>query len=272
MMSDIKLISLDLDGTLLDPNGKVSDYTFEVIKRLTERGIKFVINTGRIFSLLEHEKELLEHFPYVISSNGAQIFDAQHNWKVIHETCIPQDFTLGVIDILRKHNQFFYIFYHDNRLLYSSADEEIIEKYVPEIKGQERPLISDGGIDFSKCLKFGLLGEPHQLKESIQEIKEHYSESIAVEAVGPHTYDITSSKTNKASGIEILLEKFNLTYENLMAIGDSENDISILEKSKVPVIMSNALEQIKKPHYFIANTNSNDGVGHFLRNWYHLFL
>lgn len=260
----IKLIALDLDGTLLNPDLKITNYSIEILNRIMEQGIEIVICTGRTLSELPEEFKQMPNIKYYITCNGAVIWD-RHELKMIYENPIaaedvkelmeilnPYDmrtevFALGRIFISQKCYARFYEYgglNHDEFLLKTRTPVDNIEEFVE---------------DFNQPVdKFNLFFK------TIQERQTAWEDCVA------HGFNVTSSfeqnmevnapTANKGLGLKALAQQLNINASEIMAFGDNLNDMSMLRYVGHPIAMGNAVAELKEIATYVTKANYEDGV------------
>jgi len=262
-VKDTKIVFLDLDGTLKDEDKKISTRSRRILKRLTDIGVQIVLTTGRpLFYTIALSKQL-GISSYVISSNGAEIYNYTTN-KVIYNSKISKEDILKIDELVKKHELYFVV----NSLLNSYTNktfdepgkkvinslEEIIDETISQI------IIESYDIDKMKIFrsemsKFGTL------KISNKSRKPDPSKQILF-------YDVTNIDVSKGFALRKLCEYLNIDIAKTMAIGDSDNDIEMLKAVDVKVAMENGTENLKKEASHITLSNNEDGVAVMLEKLY----
>ncbi|SET08500.1 hypothetical protein SAMN05216389_105108 [Oceanobacillus limi] len=234
-MAEVKLIALDMDGTLLNRQEEVSNYTKQVIAQALEKGVHVVLSTGRSFKTCYPYAEDLSLSSYLVTCNGGEI------WTMEKE-------------LLEQH------------LLDASAMEKMW--YMGEELGLDPWMISTENIyrgncpaDFKqqKWLKFGC--DSHDKDKLDQLVKDlSYMEGLELTNSLPMNVEVNPKGVSKASALRKVCQKLNITMDNVMAVGDSLNDIKMIQEAGVGVAMGNAQEAIKNVANHVTDTNENDGV------------
>ncbi|ORY21482.1 hypothetical protein LY90DRAFT_463364 [Neocallimastix californiae] len=271
--TDIKLIATDIDGTLLNPNGKISERTATVIKKVLEKypNLYFVLASGRSRPATTDICKVLDivNRPNTesILCNGCIIYDSLGN--IIWQNTIPVDFIVKCHEILKDS--------YPKNLLYSSGDDAFMfdEEWAKVARDmyQEQTVIIDPE-EYIEKVKSGesevnkvcyLVNNPSEAEE-IQSKIEHLRKKYNLE----YTYstgiflDYMPDGTNKGSSLTQLLKILNISKEEVLAFGDGGNDVQLLQNSGWPVAMANA-HKILKPHAkIITKSNAEDGVADLL--------
>ncbi|MEG0829965.1 MAG: HAD family hydrolase [Anaerovoracaceae bacterium] len=262
----IKLIALDLDGTTLTDIKRISLVNKAALEEAMGRGVNVVIATGRTFSALPDDVFDLKGIHYVITSNGAVITDLQMK-KPIYENYIHPEAVEETVSILRKWPFMIETFVDG----YAYIEEAIYEdmkktrksyRHVDYVLNTRRPLkglydfilenksvIENINVNFKdqkdKAMMKGLLGNiPH----------------TTVTSSFDHNLEIGGATTSKADALSHLGEILKVTHKEMMAVGDSPNDIAMMEMAGLPVAVLNAKDEVKKIAAFVTTSNEEDGV------------
>lgn len=268
----IKLIATDMDGTLLDPRGQLDLPRLEkILDQLDERGIRFVIATG---NEVYRMRQLLEHLAsrvVLVVANGARIFeydtllqaqtwdDATVDKALVHfkgRECRDQFVVTGMKGGFVKKGTVF-------TDLEKFMTPEMIEKFY-----QRMNFVEDLQADlFGGVLKMSMVVGEERSSSVLQEINDLFDGRVRAVSSGYGCIDILQAGVHKAWGLEELLKRWDLTSEQIMAFGDSENDIEMLELAGIAYAMENADDNVKAVATALAPANSQAGVYQVLENW-----
>ena len=269
----IKLIAIDMDGTLLNGKKHIDKVQKEAIHEAIEAGIKIVLCTGRpLYGILPFYEELglseLDSEGYVILNNGCSIHKTK-DWELIDQV----NFTSDDIDYLYKFSESYDInFTLVNDYYYFNIDDR---KPTDE-------LITDAGFVFSditnislkeakngkhKIIKIMFLGNPNIManfqKENESILKDKYSSVLSQ----PYIYEILPKGNNKGTGLKKLAKKLGIKQEEIMAIGDGNNDIEMFEYAHYSVAMENGTKPARKAAKYQTDSNENNGVAKAIRKY-----
>ncbi|OUM57326.1 hypothetical protein PIROE2DRAFT_21514 [Piromyces sp. E2] len=270
--SKIKLIVTDLDGTLLNNGGKVSERTKEVIKKILKKypDLHFVIATGRTRQATTYVREVLDinNRPKTeyLYSNGCVVFDSNNN--IIYENTLPLDYVLKFHELMQKDPKSLYCYtYGDDiiafdemfakevyRLLKENVTLMTVEDHINKVKSGEMTNIN-------KVSYVGFFASPETLAQ-LEELRKEYNlekaqyDSYIVEYM-PHG-------TNKGTGLAQLIKNLNISKEEVVAFGDGGNDIELFQNVGWPIAVENANEILKPYAKYITKSNEEDGVADVL--------
>ncbi len=262
----IKMIGLDLDGTLLTDKKELTSYTREVLQKAIAKGVVVLVATGRPYSGIP--KELLD-FPgmrYVLTTNGARIID-QEEGKVIYESCMGQDVAAQVLDLIHPYDAIQEFFMDGNAYCRQESWERVYEFF-------QEPYMADyirntrmPAEDLKKQMV--ALGKPvdkiHVIFKDMEERKDAIRRlqeipGLFVTGAFPNSLEINQEGTSKGLGLLLLGERLGITREEIMACGDGMNDYDMLEKVGFGVAMANGNPKLKEIAAYVTVSNEEDGV------------
>lgn len=253
-----KLVVSDLDGTLLNDEGKVTKKTIETIKNLKKFDIEFTIATGRGLKSTKNIKDTIGIDCFMICNNGANIYDKNEN--LIAENFIPKELAKKTIDFLNLHSISYKafcgkkFFFSENTII----NEHIAKEYeLCELKNssdiiqlEKILIIEDDRIKFQNYRNL---------------IAEKFSKELEVVVSSENCLDLNIKNCSKKLGVEIVSKNLNVEKENIFAFGDSENDYKMLQFVGNPIPMKESF--LAKKYNFSQNTdfrNDEDGVAKYL--------
>lgn len=263
-MAERHLIALDLDGTLLKDDKTISDKTKEILKKAREDGHIVMIATGRPFRSSEmYYRELKLDTP-IVNFNGAFMHHPNDpKWGFFHD---PLDIKVAkeIIEACKSfhfHNIIaeviddVYLHYHDEKLL--------------EIFSLGNPKVTTGNLtDFLKDSPTSLL--IHTEEDELKVIRRHLSD-VHAEVIDHrswaapwHVVEIIKTGLSKAVGLRRAAEYYQIPAERIIAFGDEDNDLEMLEFAGYGVAMGNGIDQVKAIANEVTLTNEEDGVGVYL--------
>lgn len=265
----IKLIAIDMDGTLLLPDHTISPAVKEAIAAARERGVNVVLTTGRPYAGVENYlRELHMNQPgdYCITYNGALVQKAADG-SAVAQTPLSYDDYRYLEQLSRDVGSHFHAL--DRTTLYT-ANRDISRYTVHESFVATIPLVfceaekMDPNMTFLKVM---MIDEPEILDKAITRIPQEVKEKYTVLKSAPYFLEILDKRVTKGTGVKSLAEALNIKPEEVMAIGDQENDIAMLEYAGVGVAMENAIGSVKEVANFVTKTNLEDGVAYAIEKF-----
>ena len=251
----IKLIVTDIDGTILPYDGVFRLAVLDCIKDLSQRGVKVVLATGRMHSSTTPIAQKLGLKNPIISYQGGLIKDI--NGKTLYQSNLDKDIAKDVIKWARENNVHLNL-YRDDKL-YVECDDEIIQFY---IKGKfvDYTVCNFDELEIDNINKLLAVDikDPELVTEWSHILQEKYPQLYIVKS-SPYYCEIGSKGARKSKGVEFLRNYWNLKEDEVMTIGDQDNDIDLVKCGGIGVAMGNGTEKLKQCADYITDTVTNDG-------------
>lgn len=265
---NIKLVAVDIDGTLLNSNKEITPEVFQAVQEAKQAGVKVVITTGRPISGVQHllEKlQLTDTGDYVITFNGGLVQDTASKEDILKET-LPYEDYLDLELLARKLNLPFHASTKEGMF---TTNRNIGKYTIHEATLVSSPLFYRTPEEMSdkEIIKVMMVDEPEILDEAIKQIPAAFFEKYNIAKSAPFYLEVTPKTANKGKAVIRLAELLGLTLEQTMAIGDEENDRPMLEVVGNPVVMENGNPNLKTIAKYITKSNDESGVAHAIREW-----
>ncbi|MFZ7131537.1 MAG: Cof-type HAD-IIB family hydrolase [Eubacteriales bacterium] len=256
-----KLLATDIDGTLLDSKKIIPSRNIDVLYRLRDKGIKIMFSTGRTMESAISYAASIDLEPSIAGSNGAIVAYEQHlqYYHLDKEEIIDYAKKCEELDlyylIITEDTSYYYRsldsyfeFYEDNAMVNNSAvlQKELFES-IHQISNQE---------DLNRIIKFDIFQKDDRLRWVNTFLNyDHYS------VVNPdnHYIELTGKKVNKGYAVKEVAEYYDIPMESVVAIGDSENDLSMFKDAGLSIAMGNAQDKIKIRAQMVTSTNDQCG-------------
>lgn len=261
----IKLIAIDMDGSMLNSKSEMPKKNLETIKKAAENDILIVPTTGRTISELKPLKNT-EYFDYAICANGACVWNLK-NKKIISYNLISINEITKVFDVLSSYELLLEVYingeiYVEKQNYYNPEKFGIYPEHIKLFKESRTPV--ENLYEF--ILKTNLKSEKMNIIPKSQSVygelwdNLNHLKNICITTSGFGEIEVNNKSANKANGLASLASYLNIPKENIMAIGDSLNDIEMLKWAGVSVAMGNAKKEIKNIAKFSTLTNNDNGV------------
>ncbi|WP_413476409.1 sugar-phosphatase [Latilactobacillus fuchuensis] len=262
----IKLVAVDMDGTLLNENNVLSPKTIKVVKTAKTQGIKVVLCTGRPLTGVTpflQELGLTEASDYVITFNGALVQNTASGEILVRHTLTHTQY-LEIESLSRQigvhlHAEDDQFIYTANRDIsrYTTGESALVNmpikfRHVDEIAPDKA---------FSKAM---LIDEPAILAEAKAKIPEYIFNEYQFVQSEPYFLEVLNKNAGKGNGLRDLANALGIQQDEVMAVGDQGNDLSMLEYAGLPVAMDNAIPELKAIAKVITKSNhlGQDGVAY----------
>lgn len=282
----MKLIAIDMDGTLVDRQLKVTKENSETIKKAVSDGHHVVIATGRSYDEAKHTLEEADlHLP-LICVNGAEI--RSEGWEILSSIPLTFEQYEDIKKILDEEDIYYELYtskgtFTDNREKAYEVMKDIVLTSNPEatdddvqkaalrrfrlglvsVVGDFDKLLSENGIEVYKFLAFS--SDTAKLQRAFQHLKG--VDSLAVSASADNNLEITNSEAQKGVAVQRYAELKGISLKDTMAIGDNYNDVSMLEVAGFPVAMGNAVDEVKEMATFVTKENDESGVSFAIKKF-----
>ncbi|MGN0706690.1 MAG: Cof-type HAD-IIB family hydrolase [Faecalibacterium sp.] len=264
MPCPIRLIALDLDGTLLNDRKELTEGNIRALTAAAQKGVWIVPATGRTASGVPAALRALPGVRYAITANGARMVDLSTG-KALRELYIPRPLALETYDRLRKYDCTVDLF-QDGQGYTTEENLAQIETFVPE---NLRPYVR-GTRKVLPDLRAFVDAQAHGLEKYtifFQEEAERRRAWAEMEALGlevvsslPLNMELNAAGVNKGAGLLALAQVLELPAASLMACGDGGNDIAMLRAAGLGVAMENAFPEVRAAADYITRSNNEDGV------------
>lgn len=262
----IKLIALDLDGTLLTTDKRITARTRAAIEECEKRGIQIVPATGRAMRAVPAEILELPGVRYGIFTNGASVWDIREE-KSIAAQYIDWQTTLKAIEILERYPMLYDLYIEGRGICEAQFLERLEEFGVPPencriIRSSRQPvpnLIAYLKEFHPPVQKINLIFREKAVKA---EVRRELSQidALSVTSSLPWNLEVNAQGATKGGGLERLRAHLNISREETMAFGDGENDLPMLQAAGLGIAMENGADFLKKQADIITLTNDRDGV------------
>ncbi|OKZ57006.1 MAG: hypothetical protein BHV99_02975 [Clostridium sp. 26_21] len=283
-----KMVAIDLDGTMLNQYGIITEKTKDVIKKVQEKGVEVIIASGRAITSVKRFSKEINSEKYFISGNGAITYDIKNN-RILYENVLKKQKALKIIKICEE-NSIYYNVYTENGIIAKSLNYNTLYYYKDNLtkpdENRTHINIVENVYDYiesknEKILKIMICDEHKSVFNSIvrrlkdvdevevlevshmsRKIIKQGTEEIALE----YFYTEVSAKdVDKWSALEELMKIVNISKEELVTIGDNANDVKMIKNAGLGIAMGESAPYVKSVADEITLSNDEDGVAIILR-------
>ena len=263
----IKLIALDLDGTTLNSAKHIGERTRNALETAAEQGVHIVVATGRPFTALPKDVFDIYAIRYVLTSNGAAITDLKSN-KIFYKNCMSPETVEAAMEML-KHTEYILEGFIGGRAY-------IEKEYYDYVKRTGKSFRDVNYILTTRTPVENLCDFLLKHREDVENINVNFEDAACKPALRemlltlPNATITTSFKNNleigglttsKAEALRQMGKLLDISREEMMAAGDSPNDMAMLKEAGIAVVMGNGEEEVKAIADYITSDNDHDGVG-----------
>jgi len=258
------MVAVDLDDSLLDDNLTISLENRQAVYRAINQGIIVTVATGRMFkSALPYVEQLGIDVP-VITYQGALVINALSRDVLLHYP-VPLDISKEVISESKQNNIHLQVYVDDE--YYFERQNKYSDFYF-KVSGIEGKAVGPLE-DFLVCqpTKLLMIDEPENILKWMGYYRKKYGGRLQVAVSKANYLEFTSIEATKGNAVRYLADMYGIKREEVIAIGDSFNDIPMLTYAGLGVAMGNAPESVKSHADYITYSNNDNGVAHVLEKF-----
>ncbi len=264
---DIRIVALDLDGTLLDSEKRLSEVNRVALEAAARRGIAIVPTTGRFFGAMPEPVRNLPFVRYAITINGAQVYDRLTDAALVREE-LPLETALAIMRYLDGFDVI-YDCYQDNWGRMTRAMQEKAADYTPDVHYLKmvrelrqpypdlKAYLTERGADVQKIMLFA---RSLEVRAQIAEGLRVRFPEIAISSSTVNNLELNAGTAHKGRALQRFAEALGLTLDNCMALGDGLNDLTMIRAAGLGVAMANAHPDVLAVADAVTASNDEDGV------------
>ncbi len=262
----IKIVGIDLDGTLLTDDKKICERNVETIRKAVQKGIKIVLCSGRSPDGMKKELDKLQlrrEGQYGIGLNGGIVFRTMDN-HLLHKGHMEETAARSIITKAREISDEVNLQLYDGSGVYVERWDETTDLY-QKVTGSNAHVVPDLMALSGKVVKIGLFRKGEidlsfgKILETKAKMLSCLPEKTTAAISAPYLVEFYNEETHKGAGIKILMKELGITREETMGIGDLENDIPLMRSCGIGVAMQNAVPKVKEIADYITAANNNEG-------------
>lgn len=262
-----KVIALDVDGTLVNSQLVITPRVKDALMRVQrDYGMRVIIASGRPTAgirQLAEELELARYSGYLLPFNGGQLFNARALDEPIASVSLPDSLIPELYNLAQEHGLNI-LTYSATEILTERLDDPNVQKemgFTVMPSRQVEDFVRDVPKNLPKCL---IVGEPHEITAVEPIARERFKGVADVFQSDPSFLEIVPAGVNKGEALKKLLERLDYDKSELIAVGDSFNDIEMIQLAGLGVAMGNAREAVKSCADYVTKSNNEDGIAHML--------
>lgn len=259
-----KLIAIDIDGTLLTSDKKLTEHSLNVMKEAEAAGLYCVLATGRVAANVKEIYGPLGLKSPCICSGGAQVVDGDFN--MIHTCYIPNPIVKDILNFAKEKDVHVQIFNGENFYFEKQSKWPEIYSGISGLNPVVTPDLHEWPIEKLDTPKVLILAEPDRLLEVQAEAMERFP-MLNIGRSRPTFLEMNNPEGNKGNALKALEAMLGLKQEELIAIGDNQIDESMILYAGLGVAIGNALDEIKDVSDYISPDNDHEGVAHVIEKF-----
>ena len=250
----IKLVATDIDGTIFIPEKEFTQGVKECIKKLSQKGIKVVLVTGRMNAAAIKIARDLELDTPVVSYQGGLVTE---NGNILYERYLSEEQTERILAWARKEK--IHINLYNDDILYSEAECYEVQRYCNNLHTEHtvKPFNEIKKDKINKLLAIDY-SNPERISRYEKELQNIYPDLYIVKST-PYFLEFSNPEASKKCAVEFLQKYWGLKKDEILTIGDQNNDIALLQAGGIKIAMGNATEELKAEADYITETVYEDG-------------
>lgn len=265
----VKMIFLDLDGTLLNSRKEISPGNRAALAEASRRGIEIVPATGRFYNGMPQEVRELPFVRYAVTINGAQVYDRQEK-RALYRREFTHEESEAIFDFMAAQPEAYDCFL-DNGSYMDKSFFDRIGQYFPDpfmisYMQNTRTPVADFRAFIRRqtaCVqKIQSFYSRKERRDEVQALLEKTFPDVTVASSMDRNIEINAPGVSKGAGLLFLCQHRGVLPEETMAFGDGANDRAMLQAAGIGVAMGNAAEELKAVAKYVTETNDRDGVAH----------
>ena len=259
-LSEVKLVVSDMDGTLLNTKGEVSEIFLNQFNELKKHNIHFVAASGRQYQSIVHKLDTIKNDISIIAENGG-VMQYRKKTRVLLQ--LSSEDILKSVEILRRVKDCYIVLCGRQSAYIETKDPNFISKFNEYYKSYEvvDDLTKVEHDDFLKIAVYHFESSEKQVLPYIKDITNHLQVTVS----GQNWLDISHKKANKGYALNMLQKELGLEMKETMVFGDYNNDLQMLELAHFSYAMENAHPNVKKIANFETKSNNDQGVEFILQ-------
>ncbi len=265
MKPDIRFIAIDLDDTLLTDDNCVSERTIKAIQEVREKGIHVVIATGRMYETAKPVGTALhmEDLPMILYSGCC--IQRVGNVTILYENPMSLASTKRILEMSKEYNWYLQMYIDDKMLIHHETPRSLA--YV-KATGATPHYVADTFYNVEKGpLKILMIDEQRVLDKAAQIITRELGQEVQAVRSKTTYLELIKKGCSKGDAMMAMAREWNIRPEQIMAIGNSQNDISMMQAAAISVAVGNAEENVKEIAHIITDSNNDDGVAKVLEQY-----
>ena len=273
-MALYRMVAIDLDGTLLSSDGKVSPRNKAAVHKALKAGLLVCFATGRNYTESQTVLDAVEHYDTAVFVGGAMVIDTRHR-KTLHRMGMAPELARGVCELLEsmghaalalqdtQESGFDYLVTADVQL--NDATRTWMEVTAAKVKRVPRL----GQHPHEHTIRIGIVAPRDQTQQVRKALDQKFAEGIVCHSLYVPSYavevmEVFDPSVNKWEGIQHIARHHGIRPEQIVAIGDDVNDIAMVSRAGLGVAMGNAKDELKAVAKRVINNNDQDGLAEFL--------
>ncbi|MEW9051442.1 MAG: Cof-type HAD-IIB family hydrolase [Neobacillus sp.] len=239
---DIKLIALDMDGTLLNEKHLVSEENQRAIQDAQDQGVHVVLSTGRSLRTCKEHADSLRLMSYLVTVNGSEIWNEKR--ELVERNTVKSELVQWMWELTKMYQTKYWAISPQGNWFDDMPDD----------------------IHDREWLKFCFNTKDDAIREKIM-LALHSKGEFEITNSSPRNIEVNAVGINKAKALTRVCKLLGISMQNVMSVGDSLNDLAMIREAGLGIAMENAQPIVKETADWVTATNTEDGVALAIRKW-----
>lgn len=263
----IKMVAIDLDDTLLDSGLNISHSCIRNIQAVRNQGVIVTLATGRMYSsALPYAQELNVEVP-LITYQGALVKNSKTQ-EILYYKPLDLQMAVEIMEYFKGAGIHYHTYFEDRLCLESLSEEGLA---YARLAGVE-PILMDSLIDSCRsgheALKImAVTNDQEYLLDLENKLNHQYRSTLHITRSKANYLEVMHPLANKADALRLLADYYGIPQQQVMAVGDSYNDLAMIQWAGIGVAMGNARQEVKDAADYVASSNEEHGVAEALQKW-----
>jgi Cof subfamily protein (haloacid dehalogenase superfamily) len=268
-----KMIAIDLDGTLLSPDGSITPRVVKAIERAVQSGLRICFATGRNYTECRTILQTVNHYDTAVFVGGAVVMDTRQR-VTIHKTLMGEQLAAEVAEYLESMDQVVLALqeHEASEVDYLITDERHLNEPTRlwlEMNRKVRKVPSVARHSHRHTMRLSICAHPEDVAKLEVQLRNRFGERILCHALKVTAYDVEvlevfDPAVNKWQGILKVAQKYGILPQQIVAVGDDVNDLPMIKNAALGVAMGNAHSDVKTAAKRVIGSNHQDGLAEFL--------
>lgn len=259
-----RMIAIDIDDTLITDENIVTDGTKKALQEAQQKGVIVTLATGRMFASAKQIARQIELNVPIITYQGALVKNLVDE-QTLYERTVPRETSAFLFDYCDKHGLHLQGYYEDQ--LYAKEENDKLLGYcrlsnVPYIIEPQFERLAA-----QPMTKLLIIDDPDTLDRIADELRPLIGDQVHITKSKPHYLEFMHKEGTKGQALRFLAEKYVCALEEVIAVGDSWNDLDLLKTAGLGIAMANAVEPLKQIADYITRSNNEEGVRHVIEKF-----
>lgn len=260
----IKLVAIDLDDTLLDPQLQISQHCLEAVRQVQKKGVLVTLATGRMYSSALPYARLLQVDVPLITYQGALVKNSLSH-EILYNKPVPFVEAVEVMNFFHRAGVHYHCYFDDQLCMERLTRDGQEYSQLAGVK----PVLIDNLIETARTREtlkiLSVVHDKQKISQLQDQLREKYPEDhLNITRSKPYYLEVMHPQATKGDALQVVAAHYGITRDQVMAFGDSYNDLAMIEWAGLGVAMGNARDEVKQVASYVTHSNEEEGVAEAL--------